>query len=381
MDLRIAEVRILCELLDKVGVATNSKAVVPELGCVLITASKIQVTFFATTGHHCLTVPVSTDCVTIEEEGQILVNYPLLGAALSSLKGAVRLYTKGKICCIDAGGTDSRELVLADPDTLPRAPLIKGVSFDVDAEVIKRVISGVKFAMIEDGSRPELLGIYLGDVGMCGDGIRLATFDLNLNGEMTIPAAVIEPLFRVLPEAGTLSIVVGDRWIQMAFESGVIFSFVKLQQDFPASANAVSKKYRSMTPLATLVIDKSEAQPILTALQEYVNASIRLGIPYATFSGDGQSARVLSSVASMGKFDNVLPTVSYIGAAFDFILSPKRLLDILSNAPDTDQVEIKIYSNKDPLLVSIPNSEDWYVVQGVMGTAQSVKQQDEEDDF
>ena len=268
---------------------------------------------------------------------------------------------------------------LADLTRLPEIPSIRGTPTILDPAKVKHAISSVLFAVIKEGSRPELNGVYLSEIAMCGDGIRLASSLLGMAQSVTVPSHAIEPLLSIL-SGSDLQMTVGDSWVQVRAGTDVL-KFSKFRQEFPTVAGELRNKFLSKKPAAIFMIKTKLAEAIIHPLSLFSSNAELVGIRHSVLNFDGKTVYVSVQAPNMGEFENILPTESVLGGPISFLFSASSFGEILANYPG-DVMEMRVFSETEPFIVT-DSDEDWVVIQGVMGTAATAAkvEEEEEDDF
>ena len=369
---------VLSEPLRVMGVAVSTKPVIPELSCVNLYAKGGNLGYFATTGHLSLLNPIDNSGITIEQEGSILVNYDLLVAALSSIVGPISLYTTDRNLIIASTGDKriSRRLPLAVLDNLPNPAVISGIPVVIPSNKLIEVIKCISFAAIKDGSRPELRGMYIGSMSMCGDGIRLACYDLTTDASITISFEAISALQQLLTDDGDISITV-DSWILVELPGGKEFRFAGTGELFPETARSVVDALSAKTAVAVINIGTKALYRVFNAACTFTEKAAVYGIAYVELLGSNGTVHVKTEVPSVGMFEDILDC-AYMGGDFTVLVSPQNMLDLIAGS-SSEVLEFRIYSSLEPMLVSSPDVEGWKVVQGVMANSQPQEVVDNDD--
>lgn len=366
----------LTEPLNPVGVAVNPKPVVPEFSCVLLYTEGSKLWYFATNGHMSYRKPVVAE-LDIQQAGSALVNFSLLQASLQSVMGKVSLHTTDRNLVIQSLNDKRifRRLPLANKDNLPNIPKPSGESFVIPASTLRAAADQVAFAAIKEGSRPELYGMHIGNQAICGDGTRVAAYNLGISGTVTIPMEPVMALSTILPSSGDVEVSLGS-WVRFVMEDGSELQFIKMQVDFPDAAKLLLDTFSKKSYRSKIVVEAKQLHRVFSAAAAYTEKAANLGISFVKAVGDGEDVTVSISVPDLGTFEDVLDC-EYEGDVFEILLAPSAIIDIANRAKE--KVELKIFSTLEPILARDVNDENWSVVQSVMAT--KAMHQEEEEDF
>ena len=369
---------VLFEPLRTMSVAVSTRPVVPELSCIKLEVKDGVVSYFATTGFLSLYIPINSDDIEVVEPGSVLVNYDLFVAALSSIEGPISLYTTDKNLMVSSVENKkvSRRMPLAIIDNLPKPAVISGTTRTISAENLRDIINHVSFAAIKDGSRPELRGAYIGDMSMCGDGSRLACYTLGTDIDMTMSAEAISALQQVMPEDGDVQLNI-DNWVSVKFADGTELCFAGTTDVFPESAKSIVEALSSKVASAVINVTTKSITRVFGGVSVYTEKAIKFGIAYIELKGESGHVYVKTEVPSVGMFEDELDC-AYIGDDFNVLVSPQHIMDLVDVAK-TENIEIRIFSSLDPLLVSDPTNDGWKVVQSVMANSRPQEVVDNDD--
>ena len=156
-----------------------------------------------------------------------------------------------------------------DAEDFPRIPSISdGISFEIDAKVLKSAIDRVEFAAAADDSRPILTGVHMKTDGdkltlASADGFRLAVADIQLsNGPseaiaITIPARAVREIARFIADSTeTIEIRVNQQQTQILFamtDTELVAQLI--QGTFPNYSQLIPGEYTTRS-----VVDVEEFQ-------------------------------------------------------------------------------------------------------------------------
>lgn len=376
MNITLSDTTDLILALETMSFAVNLRPVVPELRCVKISVEDSQLELFSTTGH--LSYRTSIELKgTVKDSGTILIDHALFLAALNTMQGAVEIYSTESNLIIrkESNHKVRSQIRLAVLENHPVDLPVSGSSFTVPAKVVGMLISSLQFAIIREGSRPELAGILFGPTAMSGDGTRIVGYQVSeLEENVTIPVHALQPLQTLAQSGEKIVFTIGDRWIRADFENENVLKFSRLAKEFPGAAQAVLETYKAKAPLAWFSIKSAQALRILSALNVYSELASRQGISYCTMFKENDIIYVSVDAPTAGSFQNELQPVSMGGEDFIILFSSQAMLDILTNAGEV--IVVKIFSSNEPLLIMNEADGNWAMIQGVMAKSEMSGEED-----
>ena len=202
----------------------------------------------------------------IKEEGTITVSAKKFADAVRELPADtdIIIETDGNIIKVDAGKLKynltglSREDFPEFPTFLPQNTL------NIDAKILKKLISKTAFAVSMDISRRILMGIYFQIkenkiVFVATDGKRLAYIDNEIDTseikspvEIIIPSKALTELNKVLTEEGQVKIDIGQNLVLFEFNSTVFIARI-IDGQYPDYTLVIPKDFKS-----TLIVDSED---------------------------------------------------------------------------------------------------------------------------
>jgi DNA polymerase-3 subunit beta len=209
-------VRVAClqenlqRALNRVGRAVASRTALPVLSNVLLSTDNGRLRVAATNLDIGVTTWVDAD---IEEEGRITVDARLLGELVNTLpQGALSLASDDvRVSLTVQSGRDKASINGIDAEDFPVIPSVsdEGFGIDVDAHLLREMISLVEFSAATDESRPVLAGVltrFDGDMLTlaAADGFRMAVSEHRLEQpvaekqELIVPARSYRELARII---------------------------------------------------------------------------------------------------------------------------------------------------------------------------------------
>lgn len=212
----------LAKGLSIVGRAVSTRSTLPVLGNILVEARGNQLRLAATN------LEIGINCwigAKVEDEGAITVPARLLTEFVNSLPPeridmelAVRTQTLHLRCArtdanlkgIDAADFPLMPTISGSADAEDAATQVSGVTIELDAAGLRRMIDQVVFAAASDESRPTLTGVEVsfreGRIGMVAtDGYRLSVRSAHVEGLHTPPEPAVNVPARSLSELGRIS--------------------------------------------------------------------------------------------------------------------------------------------------------------------------------
>ena len=369
-----------CTALSEMAVAISPKSVVPELSCIRITVED-DIRLFGTTGHISLSKIIKPDSdVVVSEPGDVLVDYSLFNSAVSSIRSKLEVRTTKSSLIVQSIENKKirRQIPQANVENHPREVKISADPVEVDSAMLRASIQRVRFAMIQEGSRPELNGIYLGEYSMGGDGVRLASFKTGIGMDVTVPAEALDPLIAILPTSGKVS-VAADSWISVTRDDGTVLRFSK-STEFPAVVGKMRDQFLQKDFSTRIVASTALIRSVLSPMLVYADRATAYGINYAKMQYSGDCVDVSIDVPDMGTFEDILPVEEISGEEFTILFHPRSLIDIL-NICSGKSVTIRVFSNSDPLVITDSDASEWVVLQSLINTRETVQEKEDGDDF
>ena len=196
--------------LSRVGRAVASRTALPVLSNVLIATDSGRLRIAATNLDIGVTTWIDAD---IETEGRITVDARLLGEFVNTLpQGAVSLTTDDvRFSLTVQSGRDKASINGIDAEDFPVIPSVPDAGFlvEVDAQMLREMISLVEFSAATDESRPVLAGVFTRFEGdmltlASADGFRMAVSEHKLDNaagdrqELIVPARSYRELARII---------------------------------------------------------------------------------------------------------------------------------------------------------------------------------------
>lgn len=253
-----------------------------------------------------------------------------------------------KIQCL----SNTYRLSIMPAEEFPQwSPVEPITTFSLPQKALKKIISTILFAIPQREPRRVLLGglfrVRNGKLICVGtDGKKLGhiTSEINIlqgepENEAIVPHKVLLELSRILTAEGECVVNFGER--QISFELGnVKIISSKIEGKYPP--------YESIIPQKIAYIVKANKDALLNAIkraaiisEEKTNAII--------FKFQNERAMLTAMSYDLGSYEGILP-VEYKGKEFDIAFNHKFLQEII-RAIDTDEVEIKVQSTEEPVII------------------------------
>lgn len=370
MNITLQDTAELIVSLETMTFAVNQRPVVPELRCVRLLVEGDRIRLFSTTGHLSYETAVELKG-SVKDAKPVLVDHALLLAALNTMQGAVEMYSTDNNLIIrqESNHKVRSQIRLAILENHPVDLKVVGSTFTVPTKTVVTLVDSLQFAIIREGSRPELAGILFGPTAMSGDGTRLVGYLVpTLEEAVTIPTHALLPLRTLSQSGGDIELTIGERWIRADFENGDVLKFSRLAKEFPEAAQTALETYKARDPLAWFSIKSAPALRILSALNTYSELASRQGISYCTMTREHDKIYVAVDAPTAGSFQNELQPISMGGGDFIILFSSQAMLDILTNAGEV--IVVKVFSDHEPMLIKNEADENWAMIQGIMAKSE-----------
>ncbi len=248
--------------LDIVKRQAPSKTTLAALGGVLIKADDA----ISLTTTDLTAFVIKKMAAKVKEEGTLLIPVALLSEFVSSLPDEpITIVSKKQDAIVTCGRFRSTIKGLL-PEDYPEIPKV-ATTLEIDADVLKGIISRVAFAAAKDDARPTLGGVFLESHGdglrvTAADGFRLAAGVVPIVAEglnIIVPAKSIKDAVRLI--IGTVR--VGTDNSSIRFESdGVVFGTRLIEGQYPNIDRIVPKPDDAKT---TVTVDTGE---LMRAIKE-----------------------------------------------------------------------------------------------------------------
>ena len=241
---------------------TTSKAQLPILGNILLSANKTKLTVSSTN----LEISISTSIgAKIEEEGQISIPGKVIVEIVNNLpKGQVEIETDKEQVKLKSQSFNSKVLGMDGTD-FPKIPnsLNNDRVIKLDTKLFSEALSKTIFATSTDETRPVLTGILLvfGKNNLqvvATDGFRLSRFLIHsenlTENKVVIPKTVLSEVLRIGEGGQDLQFEVSEKEKQVLFEiSDTVISSRLIEGDYPDYEKIIPKK-----GLVEVLVDKEE---------------------------------------------------------------------------------------------------------------------------
>jgi DNA polymerase-3 subunit beta len=376
-------VKITCKQQDLsrglsiVGHAVSSRSTLPILGNILLATDHGRLKLSATN------LEIGINCwidAEVHEEGTTTVPAKLISDLVSSLPPAsVDLTVAEESHTINVKCLRSIANIKGmDPSEFPLIPTAEGGEPPVilDTAMLKEMIAQVTFAAADDDSRPVLTGIHV-EVSnekltfAAADAFRLAVRSADLPGDntahspMLIPARTLNELGRILPNEGSVQMVVTPNRSQVLFHTDQIDLVSRLiEGTFPNFRGIIPKEYTTRA-----VIETKEFAAAVKSVAPFARDSSNITL--VKISG-GKSDLETGTLTIEATAEDVGNNISTISAAVDgpeqeIIFNVKYLSEVLA-AMDTPEVALEVISKARPGVLKPVSAADYTCVIMPMST-------------
>ncbi len=331
----------LQKALNVVGKGMSSRASLPILAGVLVTAQDGAVTFQATDLETSISHTTHADVV---EPGRVVVPGKLAGDIVKSLQdAAVRVKTKDaqvEVSCMKSSFTLST-LPADDFPAFPQPSPQQLIS--VPAHDLARSVQRVAFAASKDEARAVLMGIFI-EVDeknirlVTTDGYRLAVSDMPV----VIPQS--EPFSAIIPSHAfddAMRLAADEQAVSIGFtENQIVFSFGdtvfisrRTEGDYPDYKGLLPKKHDVS---ATMDIDELKTAVKRVSLLAQSHAPVRFHFDFAT-----QEAVVSANTQDVGGAQETISAEVEGENSIDIAFNHQYTLDGLNVMDGKTRVEMQ----------------------------------------
>jgi DNA polymerase-3 subunit beta len=360
--------------LSVVGHAVTTRSTLPILSNILISTDDHRLKLSATNLEIGITCWVTAD---VSEPGSISVPARLLADFVNGLpQGVVEMSVpKGSYTL----GVKSAPRFTANVKGLDAGefPTIPGANSDeppveLDAAVLKEMITKVAFAAATDDARPMFTGVFT-QVSeelltlAAADSYRLAVRSTSLSanghpvGDVLIPARTLLELARILPSEGTVQMVVTPNRTQVLFHTEEMDLISRLIDGaFPPYQRIIPQKYE-----VRAVLDTGEFKTAAKSVALFAKDSNNIvTIVVEQGKSDGTEPGIVTLQANAEELgDNTsLVNAAVDGKGMRIMFNVKYLTDVLG-VIDTPEVALEMESAQKPGVVRPVGSSDYtYVI-------------------
>jgi len=260
-----------------------------------------------------------------------------------------------------------------DPSEYPTIPSAEGdeTPVQLDAKQVKEIITQVAFAAAADDTRPVLTAVYVDTrdeqlTFAAADSYRLAVRSTplpagaHIEDNILIPAKTLTELARILPNKGTVEMIVTPNRSQVLFHTPNVDLVSRLiEGKFPPFRGIIPKEYTTRAIIET---------------REFA-AAVRTVMPFARDSSNitrlklrgGNSELEPGELTVEATAEDVGSSVSTVHASIDgpeqkIIFNARYLAEVLA-VIDTPEVALEITNEMRPVVIRPVGSEDYtYII-------------------
>ena len=345
--------------LQVVGRAVSSRAAIPSLGGVKLTAASGQLTLSATDTELGLTMTVSE--LAIESEGTLLLPGRLLGDVVRNLpEGEVSLALRPEQGDVElTAGSAHFHLRTLSAEDFPRLPELEGEVAKLPAGPLAETIDLVARAASRDEVRPILTGVLLHAEGgtltmVATDSYRLSVKHTELERalpesiEANVPARALRELARIIAQEGPDDVSISLARNQAVFQAGSVVVFSRLiEGQFPSWRQLIPESFEHEVRLP-----RSELVEVARRVSQLAQRNAPLRFAFA----EGELT-VAAETPEVGDASEALPA-PYSGEPLEIAFNPQFLIEGLESG-EGDELAIKLSSPLRPGLLQPVGREDF----------------------
>jgi DNA polymerase-3 subunit beta len=345
--------------LQVVGRAVSSRAAIPSLGGVKLTAASGQLTLSATDTELGLTMTVSE--LAIESDGTLLLPGRLLGDVVRNLpSGEVNLALRPEQGDVELTAGSARfHLRTLSAEDFPRLPEIEGELAKLPAEPLAATIDLVARAASRDEVRPILTGVLLqaesGTLTMVAtDSYRLSVKHTELERalpepiEANVPARALRELARIIAQEGPDDVSISLARNQAVFQAGSVVLFSRLiEGQFPSWRQLIPESFEHEVRLP-----RGELVEVARRVSQLAQRNAPLRFAFA----EGELT-VAAETPEVGDASEALPA-PYSGEPLEIAFNPQFLIEGLESV-EGDELAIKLSSPLRPGLLQPVGRDDF----------------------
>ncbi|WOC33449.1 MULTISPECIES: DNA polymerase III subunit beta [Caproicibacterium] len=340
----------LASAISSVQRAVSTKATIPELSGILMTAQEGTLELI---GYDCETVGIKTNIqAEVQESGPACLPAKLLGEMVRKLSGdKVHIETGGKHMAVIKCGRSRFSVAGFDPNEYPAIPKIEQREvLRIPNGILKGMIRQTAFAVAQVDSKPihtgTLFEINEGKIRLVSvDGYRIAIREENVGNDLNktsfvVPGKSLNELSRILPDnAKPCGIVIGDRHIIFSAGQYTVFSRL-LEGEFLDYRRAIPQQQGTEVEVNTLGFVDS-IQRVSLMVMDRLKSPIRCSF--------GDDVIDLFSRTPLGQASDQLQA-KIQGDNVEIGFNDRYLLDAFQNA-ETDEVKLGLNGPLAPMTV------------------------------
>ncbi|MEK6271862.1 MAG: DNA polymerase III subunit beta [Actinomycetota bacterium] len=345
--------------LQVVGRAVSSRAAIPSLGGVKLTAASGQLTLSATDTELGLTMTVSE--LAIQSDGTLLLPGRLLGDVVRNLPdGEVSLALRPEQGDVELTAGSARfHLRTLSAEDFPRLPEFGDEVAKLPAGPLAETIDLVARAASRDEVRPILTGVLLRAENatltmVATDSYRLSVKHTELERalpepiEANVPARALRELARIIAQEEPDDVSISLTRNQAVFQAGSVVLFSRLiEGQFPSWRQLIPESFEHEVRLP-----RTELADVARRVSQLAQRNAPLRFAFA----EGELT-VAAETPEVGDASEALPA-PYSGEPLEIAFNPQFLIEGLESV-EGDELAIKLSSPLRPGLLQPVGREDF----------------------
>ncbi len=234
--------------------------------------------------------------------------------------------------------------------------------FDIDADILKKVISQTSFATSDKETRPVLTGVNFKSSGnklecIATDSYRLAKKEIELSSEnvfnITIPAKSLNEIMKIIDSDEKINICVSDKKAQFWIKNILIQSRL-IDGSYPETERLIPTVFDY-----EMVIDSRD---ILNAIDRasFIKSE---GVSNIKLSASEEEIIISTRSQEIGSSKEALNAISYRGAPLEISFSGRYVYEAIRTL-STTSIKIEFSGEMKPFIIS--SLEDNSIIQLVL---------------
>ena len=345
--------------LQTVGRAVSSRATLPSLGGIQLSATADGLTLRATDMEVGLVVSIPE--ASVESDGTVLLPGRLLGDVARSLPSgdvALALRPEQRDVELTAGGARFHLRTLPAED-FPRLPELKEDGARLPAAPLAQTIDRVARAASRDEVRPILTGVLFQAEGttltmVATDSYRLSVKHTDLDTslpeaiEANVPARALRELARIVAQEGAEEVAMSLARNQAVFQAGaVVLSSRLIEGQFPSWRQLIPESFEHEVRLP-----RDEILEVARRIGQLAQRNAPLRFAFA----EGELT-VAAETPEVGDASEAVPA-PYSGEPLEIAFNPQFLIEGLESV-EGDEVLMKLSSPLRPGLLEPVGADDF----------------------
>jgi DNA polymerase-3 subunit beta len=345
--------------LQVVGRAVSSRATLPALSGIRLTATESILTLEATDME--LGITMQLEDVAVDDQGVVLLPGRLLGDVVRSLPaGQVELGLRPEPGDMElTAGAARFHLRTLPSEDFPRLPELDGSAVGLPAQPLAETIERVARAASRDEVRPILTGVLFQAEGttltmVATDSYRLSVKHTELDEELSeaveanVPARALRELARLIAQQGPERVTLALARNQAVFRAGsVVLTSRLIEGQFPSWRQLIPESFEHEVRLP-----RGELLEVARRIGQLAQRNAPLRFAFA----EGELT-VAAETPEVGDASEGIPA-PYSGEPLEIAFNPQFLIEGLESV-DTDELVIKLSSPLRPGLLEPVGGEDF----------------------